>query len=386
MLTQEPTPEMIQTWKHIFETHRAGIRPNRKTGAQVDAYFRSNYDYIEIERPSFADTITANILENMYYAAKCPGGKRPVIRTYNTGEVLVGIDLVSGYFQVECEKSEKAVPIYDDLFVYRGLDEIDLTNFFLVAEYVRLTGGRCTEKKRMMRDKSRKREYFDRCIQYHSQQSEKLVIEINSYEEQTDQRVLDRKNALLQKRVNILVAKYSKGDALSELKEEFEKLVDCFMECWNFDEHWYHLFHGNCDSWYIDDLRFASLAFLLNVDAQIKNKIRDRLQESFYYDCLIDSILSNTENLPDKEALTYPEIVMKLVCAAEQRSYEPLKEYLQVWYHDFKYDPWYHGFGIFDYWGKWSFVAAAVVKRFGLDDELLKDDPFYPYDLAHFTG
>ncbi len=143
MLTQEPTPEMIQEWKRIFETHHESMQPNRKTGVQVDAYFRSNYSYTVLEHQTFLDAVTANILENEYFAAKCPEGEKPVVRTYMTGEVLVGIDLVSGYFQVECENMEKAVPIYDDLFVYRGLDVADLTNFFLVAEYVRLTGEKC---------------------------------------------------------------------------------------------------------------------------------------------------------------------------------------------------------------------------------------------------
>lgn len=140
MLMQEPTPEMIQTWKTIFETHHAAMQPNRKTGAQVDAYFRSKYDCTVLKRQSFMDVVIANVLENEYYAAKYPEGERPVIRTYKTGEVFVGIDLVSGYFQVECDDIEQSAAVYDDLFVYRGLDAVDLTNFFLVAEYIRLTG------------------------------------------------------------------------------------------------------------------------------------------------------------------------------------------------------------------------------------------------------
>ncbi len=39
---------------------------------------------------------------------------------------------------VESLNEEKMKEIYDDLFLYRGLDQKDLENFFLVAEYVRL--------------------------------------------------------------------------------------------------------------------------------------------------------------------------------------------------------------------------------------------------------
>lgn len=52
----------------------------------------------------------------------------------------MGIDLVSGEIHVECDDIMKVVYLYDDLFAYRGLDEDDLDNPFLVAEYVKLTG------------------------------------------------------------------------------------------------------------------------------------------------------------------------------------------------------------------------------------------------------
>lgn len=143
MLMQEPTPEMIQTWMEIFEKYHVLMQPNRKTGVQLDVYFRNKYDYTVLQQKFFTEAVAANILENECFSVKCPEGKSPIVRTYRTGDVLVGIDLVSGYFQVECEEIEKAVPIYDDLFVYRGLDETDLTNFFLVAEYVRLTEEKC---------------------------------------------------------------------------------------------------------------------------------------------------------------------------------------------------------------------------------------------------
>ena len=63
----------------------------------------------------------------------------PNIQSYKAGNVLVGIDLCTGEFHVESENIEEVVPIYDDLFAYRGLDEEDLKNIFLVAEYIKLT-------------------------------------------------------------------------------------------------------------------------------------------------------------------------------------------------------------------------------------------------------
>lgn len=78
-------------------------------------------------------------MENAHPNDKLEDGTRPDIRCYRTGNALVGIDLVSGAFHVETVDMAEAIPVYNDLFVFRGLSEDDLKNFVLVAEYVRLT-------------------------------------------------------------------------------------------------------------------------------------------------------------------------------------------------------------------------------------------------------
>ena len=78
-------------------------------------------------------------MENAHPNDKLEDGTRPDIRCYRTGNTLVGIDLVSGAFHVEAVDMAEAIPVYNDLFVFRGLSEDDLKNFVLVAEYVSLT-------------------------------------------------------------------------------------------------------------------------------------------------------------------------------------------------------------------------------------------------------
>jgi hypothetical protein len=51
-------------------------------------------------------------------------------------DIYVGIDLTSGEFQIECEDINSVIPIYDDLFAFRGLDDDDIQNYFLVAQYL----------------------------------------------------------------------------------------------------------------------------------------------------------------------------------------------------------------------------------------------------------
>ncbi len=140
MLTTEPTLEMLQEWKCLHEKYRPKLTPNRRSGTQVDAYFREKYPHTPVDSEELHEMIAAEILENPHHAEKLLEDCVPDVRCYLSGDVLVGIDLVTGHIHVECEEIARAEAIYDDLFVHRGLDEKDLENAFLTAEYVKRMG------------------------------------------------------------------------------------------------------------------------------------------------------------------------------------------------------------------------------------------------------
>ena len=125
--------------KRVYEAYRPLLRPNRKSGTEVDVHFRNSYPYQPIDDYAFHTAAAANIMENKHSCTKLQGGTQPDIRCYRTGDVLVGIDLISGEFHVEAADMAAVIPIHDDLFAFRGLSEDDLKNYVLVAEYVRLT-------------------------------------------------------------------------------------------------------------------------------------------------------------------------------------------------------------------------------------------------------
>lgn len=139
MILSELTPEKIAEMKRIYEAYRPLLHPNRRAGAEVDAYFRSNYPYQQLDDCAFQAAAAANIMENEHSCTKLQDGTPPDIRCYRTGDVLVGIDLISGEFHVEAADMAAVIPIHNDLFTFRGLSKDDLENFVLVAEYVRLT-------------------------------------------------------------------------------------------------------------------------------------------------------------------------------------------------------------------------------------------------------
>lgn len=137
MITKCPTNEQLKRWKALFEANRAKLTPNRKSGPEIDGYFRRKYGCEPVACEPFASVVEWNILHNEPFREKLRGEK-PDIRCYERNGVLLGIDLVSGEFFAESSEMEKAAALTDDLFLFRGLDETDLKNFVLVGQYLEL--------------------------------------------------------------------------------------------------------------------------------------------------------------------------------------------------------------------------------------------------------
>ena len=138
MLTTEPTIEMIQEWKCIYNENRDKLKPNRKSGAEINDYMCNKYRFEKLDSLSFHDVVEFNIMKNESNREKLPQGAVPQIVAYKAKDssVLVGIDLVTGFFHIEGKDINRVAEIYDDLFLFRGLDETDIKNYFLVAQYI----------------------------------------------------------------------------------------------------------------------------------------------------------------------------------------------------------------------------------------------------------
>lgn len=150
MLTRKVTPELVREWKETAAEYRPLLHPNRRTGHEILAYLTGKYPVQEITSPSLSEVISDNLLLNEANAKKLPAGKEPeaigfFIEKTGAGKelyenqdevfsgvpIIAGIELNSAYFIVEGSSI-----LWDDLFAFRGLDEDDLANYYLVAEYV----------------------------------------------------------------------------------------------------------------------------------------------------------------------------------------------------------------------------------------------------------
>ena len=150
MLMQEVTPELIETWKALSDEYRAKLYPNRKTAIDMIEYLKQKYSVAEITEEKWKQVVVGNVLLNECHANKLLAGRTPtavVFTINNTGagralyekqddvfkglKITVGIELETAFFHVEGSSM-----LWDELFAFRGLDEDDLNNYYLVAEYV----------------------------------------------------------------------------------------------------------------------------------------------------------------------------------------------------------------------------------------------------------
>lgn len=137
MITSEMTIEKVEEYRKLYQKRRNALKPSRKSGQEVERYLVDTCNAVRIEHSVFKKVVEDNILTNDFKREKLPNGVRPNVKVYALDDVLVGIDTVSGEFHVECNDINKMAEIYDNLFVFRGLDEADLNNFVLVGKYIK---------------------------------------------------------------------------------------------------------------------------------------------------------------------------------------------------------------------------------------------------------
>ncbi len=150
MQTTQSSAADVARWKEVYAQYRPLLKPNRISGAALYQYLSSRYPLLVLEDTRADRMVTDNILKNECFACELPAGTLPspvccVIEPVGSGtalyraqdavfsgcEIIVGIDLVSGYFLVEGSSD-----LWDELFAHRGLNENDLNNFYCVAEYI----------------------------------------------------------------------------------------------------------------------------------------------------------------------------------------------------------------------------------------------------------
>jgi len=147
----KPTKETIKEWKSIFEEYKSLFHPNNKEMSLVIKYLMQKYPMEEVASRRYMKVLIANIKMSKVYTKKIPQGKEliPIVFTipnegnaralyecqnniYSGIQITVCMELETGFFMVEGSDE-----LNDEITAFKGLDEGDLKNYYLVANYVR---------------------------------------------------------------------------------------------------------------------------------------------------------------------------------------------------------------------------------------------------------
>ncbi|MFJ1430711.1 DUF1911 domain-containing protein [Capnocytophaga canimorsus] len=134
---------------------------------------------------------------------------------------------------------------------------------------------------------------------------------------------------------------------------------------------------------------------MLKADETSFQKLKSLVEKDNPNDYLIDFLLSsktdwqikNTTFKFPKPYAALQEVIDLANDNQKEKATQRLKKYLdKEWYKGHSDTGWYnsHKSKHNIYTGYWSFESGALVKILGLDDTLLKDQKYYPYDMVHW--
>lgn len=222
--------------------------------------------------------------------------------------------------------------------------------------------------------------YFEKFIALNNEDIEFFEAGLKSGDTKED-RIPAVQRQIFTTSMHTVIAKYSAGYPIPEIQNDFLKAIDNLEYGWQCSK-----INIQFDD-YVLMLWMLSLGNLLDINEDDYKKITAVLDDSnhkdYIYDIIISSKLSGRNT---GSPIYYPDKFGFLKDLYETKDIGALKKYLDnYWYRKMKLAYWYDNDKNKNevFFGYWSFESAALVKILALDDELLKEQQYYPYDLAH---
>lgn len=238
----------------------------------------------------------------------------------------------------------------------------------------------------MLRDKIKDENYFKLYLDYENDRIErftKLVEKVFRERGPNDRGAKNGFYSLKGFYINKLEAIYSLGVAISEMNSPFKKLTEIVNISWNKE--------GS----YVEILRILSIAIMLEIEDEELDKLAELVRRDDLKDYLVDFLIryrkpdwkQQTETFEFDVPYKSLKEVIEFSETDKQKSVERLKVYLEKeWYKGHSDAGWYdsHKSKHNIYSGYWCWESGALVKILGLDDSILKDQQYYPYDMVHW--
>lgn len=240
-------------------------------------------------------------------------------------------------------------------------------------------------------------DYFTKWISYDQNKIPKLIDDLStpSVNVKLDAQLAFR---IFRKRYELLIKRYSRGDALNDLRAMLPEIVDTWE--WALREELTVFtaeematrkgFAVNFD-FYVICLWMMSIALCLEADddliARILAVIGNEGQDKLFETLVSQRVAGRKPANHWLYATVYDALIHVIADPTAMRTPILLSRFLDGWYPSMKKTYWHDAHLGKDgggYFGYWCFEAAAVVKLFNLDDRSIRDHRYYPKDLAAF--
>ena len=190
------------------------------------------------------------------------------------------------------------------------------------------------------------------------------------------------KESILEYKYKVIRAKYSLGMSKVEIEKCYYSIISSMQESWK------------KSNGYVSMVWMLSIGIMLEAEPDILEKLKSLVERDHLNDYLVDFLLQNsTQWGKQTPKFEFPrpykatQDIISLAQTDKTAAVERLKKYLQKeWYKGHSDLGWHddHKSKWNIHTGYWSFESGALVKILGLDDTLLKDQPYYPYDMVHW--
>ncbi|MBC1291021.1 DUF1911 domain-containing protein [Listeria booriae] len=233
----------------------------------------------------------------------------------------------------------------------------------------------------MIRDHIKDELYFEAYIRQQKNRIERFQLKLN-VDDVAETRIFAIKEKIDALKFQVLIAEYSNGEKIENLKELYKEIAIDMAEFWDIDAS------------YTDILWVLSLGIMLDVSDNVFDRLKTLVLQSDKQDYLLRFLLNYRDKSVDFSDRSFlyeePYMFLKNVINADKNTaITNLQIYLQnIWYKGNADSGWYdiHNEQEKLYYGYWSFESGAIATIMGLDDTSLKGAPFYPYDLVHYKN
>lgn len=209
-----------------------------------------------------------------------------------------------------------------------------------------------------------------------------IISEIPEYKKDIDVEKRDNikeglKRMLFTMLLEKTIAHYSVGDDKATVTRALIDTIAAFEEAFNYDTG------GDYD----DAIWLISLGVLCDLPLDTFKRITNVLARDGVNDTLISTIIKYKQ--PDWEesaaAVLWEKPYARIVNVQDANG---LRNYLDKYWYQENEDSYWHGLHnntkVNNYFGYWSWEAAALAKIREIDDTPLKNQKYYPYDAVHW--